>query len=390
MTTNEPGALSDLIVLELGDEGTQFCGKLLADMGARVIKVEPPGGAGSRHRGPYKDDKPDPNTSLYFWAYNTSKESVTLDLDDAKDRDTLRAAARRADVVLEDYAPGYLSGLGLGYEDLAAVNPRLIVASVTPFGQTGPRKDWQGCDLVHMATGGPMWLIGYDDPETPPLLPQGDISFQMGGYWAAIGIFVALWQQSRTGEGQHVDVSNQEACAFGVDGYDTGPFEYMGVVSRRRDYSGGTVQCQDGRYIIPQMLNITPERWGKFVEWLKDEKEGEELYDDKYYDPAVLEKALPVVQQVVQRIASSRSADEMWELGQSLGFTWMVFNAPEELFHDPQLQFRNFFQSVEHPELGASYLYAGPPYQWSEATWAIRRRPPLLGEDNDKLADLLA
>ena len=104
----------------------------------------------------------------------------------------------------------------------------------------------------------------------------------------------------------------------------------------------------------------------------------------------MLEKALPVVQQVVQRIASSRTADEMWELGQSLGFTWMVFNAPEELFHDPQLQFRNFFQSVEHPELGASYLYAGPPYQWSEATWAIRRRPPLLGEDNDKLADLLA
>jgi benzylsuccinate CoA-transferase BbsE subunit len=373
-----PGALSNLFVIELGDEGTQICGKQFADMGATVIKVEPPQGAGARHRGPYKDGVADPNASIYFWAHNTSKDSVTLDLADPGDRARLLELVRTADVVLEDFEPGTLNDLGLGYRAMATVNQRVIVTSVTPFGQDGPRSHWKGGDIVAMATGGAMHLIGYGD--SPPLLPQAEISFQIGAQWAMMGTLVALAHRDLIGEGQHVDVSLQEAVAFGVDGYDSAPYQYMGAISRRREFEGDVV-TKDGKYLVPQTLNVPAERWLQFRDWLRAEGVGPLLWE---MDAATLERSVPEVRAVAQELAANRTGAEMLDLGARFGFTWMSVNAPEDLFEDAQLRYRQFFREVEHPELGRSYLYGGPVAEWSEAGWRIRRRAPLVGEDNDR------
>ena len=386
--SSDIAVLDDLLVLELGDEATQYCGKLLADMGARVIKIEPPSGAACRQRGPFKDDKPDPNTSLYFWTYNANKESITLDLTDEADRTKLLKLVAKADVLLEDFKPGHLASLGLSYDDLAKVNPSLIMTSVTPFGQTGPLADWKGGEIIQWAMGGAMWLVGYNDHSTPPLSPPTDYSFLTGGHWAQIGTMAALTQRDMEGEGQHVDVSIQEACSM-VTEWTVPVFEYQGNNLQRIDYLGGAVRCKDGKYFIPQMVNITPVVWSRFVEWLKKEEIGEVLYDDAYLDPDHLRENLATVLEVIREIAADKTADELWTEGQKIGFTWMVFNSPDELMDDEQLQARGFFQQVEHPEHGTAYTYAGPPYEFSEAGWSIRRRPPLLGEDNDKLAELL-
>ena len=382
MTTQptDAGALTGLTVLELGDEATQSCGKFFADMGATVVKIEPPEGSPSRHRGPFKDGKPDPNASIYFWTFNTSKDSITLDLGREEDRNTVRTLAARADILLEGYAPGYLDSIGLGYEQLSAQNPRLIVTSVTPFGQTGPLKDWKSTDMVNLAMGGAMWNLGYDDPDTPPLVPQGEFSYQFTGLWAGIGTLAALMARRESGEGQHVDVSLQEACAFMVHCYNTVGYEYTGNVTHRHDIAP-TVMSKDGKRIVPQILNVTPDRWIAFRDWIKERGIGPELHE---MDAKTLEANMPKVREAVQEIGNRMTAREMINLGQEFGFTWAAVNAPEELMEDEQLNFRGFFPKIEHPELGASYTYAGAPALWSEAGWRIRRRPPLLGEDNAK------
>jgi crotonobetainyl-CoA:carnitine CoA-transferase CaiB-like acyl-CoA transferase len=369
-----------LVVLELGDEGTQWCGKYFADMGATVVKVEPRAGSPGRHRGPYKHGKPDVNASIHFWTYNTSKDSVTLDVEVEGDRALLLGMIAGADVMLEDSSPGYLADLGLDYDHLAPQFGRLIVTSVTPFGQGGPLQQWRGSDMICWAMGGAMSLVGYSDPNTPPLVPQGDFSYQLAGCWAVIGTLVALTQRESTGEGQHVDVSVQEACAFCVDGYDVSPYEYTGTVVRRRDGGAKTV-TKDGKFLVPQITNVSDSRWLEFRDWLKAQGEGAELHD---LDAAGMQANMEKVEEVIQGLADRRSGAELFALGQSFGFTWMVANAPEELLEDEHLRARGFFREVVHPEYGRSYTYGGPGAVWSESGWDIRARPPRLGEHNGK------
>ena len=166
--------LSGVRVIELADERGEFCGKLLAGLGADVVKVEPPGGSPTRRIGPFAGDLEDPEKSLYFWHYNFGKQSLVLDLETEPGRQRLRELAAGADVVLESCSPGTLDRLGLGYEALRALDPSLILASITPFGQTGPYRDWKGSDLVHLALGGAMACSGYDptpegEYDTPPI-----------------------------------------------------------------------------------------------------------------------------------------------------------------------------------------------------------------------------
>mgnify|MGYP001606627768 FL=1 len=162
-----PGPLAGLRVLELADEKGQFCGKLMADLGADVIKIEPPGGQNTRAVGPFLDDIPHRERSLSFWHYNTSKRGITLNLETADGRELFQRLAPTADVILETYPPRYLPSLGLGYEGLACLNPKLIMCSLTPFGQTGPWRDYQSCDLLHLAAGGQMASSGYDPEDVP-------------------------------------------------------------------------------------------------------------------------------------------------------------------------------------------------------------------------------
>ena len=182
----EQSALEGVRVLEIGGELGAWCGKLLGDMGADVIKVEPPGGDRTRAYEPFYENQPGIDRSLFFWHYNTSKRGVTLDIERERGRDVFIELVTAADVVVDSAAPGKLDALGLGYEKLAQTSPGLVMASISPFGQSGPYSDYASTDLTALAFGGPVWSCGYDDHSLPPVRGGGNQSFQVVCHFAVM------------------------------------------------------------------------------------------------------------------------------------------------------------------------------------------------------------
>ena len=242
-------ALAGYSVLDLTVERGWLCGRLFADLGAEVIKVEPPGGDPGRAKGLFADPvRPHIEENLSWWFQNRGKSSVVLDLDDAADRGRLLELVDDADVVIESFAPGWLDARGVGREVLLARKPSLVVTSITPFGCTGPYADWSATDLTVAATTGELWLTG--DVDRPPLRISSEQLFLHAGAEAAVHTLVALWHAQRTGDGQHVDVSAQlagvrclmNAQAFHLlEGYElfrSGPF-----TARERRRSGSSTRA---------------------------------------------------------------------------------------------------------------------------------------------------
>ncbi|MFC1872028.1 CoA transferase, partial [Chloroflexota bacterium] len=192
-------------VLDLTNEDGYLCARILADMGADVIKIEKPGGDAGRRRGPFYHDIPHPEKSLYWFAYNLNKRGITLDIETADGRALFKRLVEKADFVIESFAPGYMDSLGLGYSSLSDINRRLIMTSITPYGQTGPHKDWKSSDIVAMATGGFMAQAG--DPDKPPVRISVEQACLHGSSEAALASLIAHNQCQNDGEGQHIDVS---------------------------------------------------------------------------------------------------------------------------------------------------------------------------------------
>ncbi len=199
-------------VLDLTDERGYLGGWMLAELGADVVAIEPPGGSPARRFGPFAGGAEDPNNSLPWWAYARNKRSVVVDISSEAGRDTLRRLVLQADVFIEFESPGLLPDLGLGYDDLSALNPRLIYASITPFGQAGQKAGWAATDLTVLASGGPLWLTGDDD--RPPLRVSVPQAFAHAGAEAATATLVALHERHASGLGQHVDISAQPATGL--------------------------------------------------------------------------------------------------------------------------------------------------------------------------------
>src|SRR5262252_10175361 len=214
----QPGSLTGIRVIEMADEQAEYCGLTLAGLGADVLKVEPPGGSPTRSIGPFYQDRPDPEGSLFFWQYNRGKRSVVLDLEGHADCNKLRSLLIGADVLLESMPKGRLQAIGLGQDALAREYPTLIHARVTPFGDEGPWSDYKGSDLVHLALGGVMMNCGYDPApggkyDLPPIAPQMWHAYHVAGEQMSVAILAALMYRHRTGKGQHVSCAVHEAVA---------------------------------------------------------------------------------------------------------------------------------------------------------------------------------
>ena len=388
------GPLAGLRVLEMADEKGQFCGKLLGDLGADVVKIEPPGGESTRRVGPFLDDIPHPDRSLAFWYYNTSKRGITLNLETADGRDLFRRLAATADVVLESLPPGHLASLGLGYDALSANNPGLVACALTPFGQDGPWRDYLSTDLLHMAAGGEMASSGYDEvdvPNAPPIAPGGGNAWHMGGHFAYMGIMAALVSRTMTGEGQFVDVSIHEACALTTESAIAN-YIYRGETLIRQTgrhhapAPGPRTQflAKDGRYVTALVGGrLNP----KFVLELADLMESfgfpHDLRDAKYQDAKTIAASQDyIINTLVANFISSQPADDLYHAAQDRGFTWASVRAPEDLLDDGHLQDRGFWKTVEHPELGRSFIYPGEAAIYNGSPWRISRRAPLVGEHN--------
>ncbi len=391
------GPLAGLRVLELADEKGQFCGKLLGDLGADVVKIEPPGGEPSRHVGPFLDDIPHPERSLSFWYYNTSKRGITLNLETAGGLGLFRRLAADADVILETFRPGTLASLGLDYESLAEQNSGLVLCALTPFGQTGPWRDYLSSDLLHMAAGGEMASCGYDEadvPNAPPIAPGGGNAWHMGCHFAYISIMAALVHRTATGLGQYIDASIHEACALTTESAIAN-YVYRGEVLRRQTGRHHAVsptnrtqfRAKDGTYVTALISGgLNPRNITNLANLMDVYGMAADLKDPKYQDPAVIvANTSYIIDELLAGFIASLPAEEVYHAAQARGFTWGAVRAPEALLDDAHLGDRGFWKQVEHEELGRSFIYPGEAAIYNGSPWAISRRAPLIGEHNAEI-----
>ncbi len=370
-------ALAGLRVLDLSDYRAQLCARLLADMGADVIKVEPPGGDSARQIGPFVDDVPHRDRSLFFWFYNLNKRSLTLDLTNPRGAEIMLGLARSADVVIERFKPGRISEMGFGWDALHRVNPALILLSMAPFGQTGPYRDYAADDTVLAALGGMLYVSGY--PGRKPVRPLGLQAYHSSAYYGAIAAMCALFARDRDGAGQWIDLSMQEATACAVE-HVAGSYFGEGRIEPRR----GTLhwsryfkvgKCRDG-YIMHCSLGD----WTSLAEWVAADTNSDDLKRPEWDDLPYRAEHAEHLFDVLDEWAIHYRRDELLERAQTLRLPFATVRKPEALFEDEQLQARGYFVEVEHPELGRKFRYPGAPYVFNGSPWRVYRRPPLVGE----------
>jgi crotonobetainyl-CoA:carnitine CoA-transferase CaiB-like acyl-CoA transferase len=366
-------ALDDLRVLEIGDASGEYAGRLLAGMGADVVRLEPIDGAPSRRIGPFAGDAPHPDRSLHFWHYNVGKRAAAVDLTCADGRTLLDRLCRRFDVVIVAGTAADVDALGV----LDAA-PGRIVATITPFGLDGPWRDRPATDLTLMALGGTMAVSGYG-PDEPPLTCGGWQAYQTACVYAVHGIMAAVLARDVDGLGQHVEVSVHEA-ASSITEWHVLQYQCTGQVSRR-GILGLQFPAADGAWVS----TIVPEFFGAHVLPRLTELLAADGLDGPLRDPALVEPAnRPRLQQAIasalEAYCARHTADECYRAGQRQGLPWAPIRSPDEALDDAHLHDRGFWVPVPHDDLGRDLLHAGAPFVAPAMPWRFARRPPRLGE----------
>ena len=379
---DEQQPLTGYRVLDLSGPLGVYCGKLMADMGADVIKVEPPGGDPMRLIGPFLHNGVHPENSLHWLHFNTNKRSITLDIATADGAALLRRIALSADVLLETCPPGHLDSLGLGYSHLEPENPGLVYASLTPFGQTGPYKDFKASDLIGFAMGGYMYVTGW--PHTPPTRLWGSQAYHTVSNRAFIAVLLALYHRLATGRGQQVDVSMQEAVAATTEHVNTA-YNYEGAPAIRCGFRHGgqfvaTWRCKDGYVSI---TTNTQQAWDDLRSWIAQDGMAGDLMEEKFNDRFILRGAHSGhIEELVQNWALTHTRQEITDWGQSRHHPWAPVVTPDELLDNDQLWDRGFFVEVQDPQHGGTLVYPGAPYQLSQCPWRLRHPAPQVGQHN--------
>lgn len=368
--------LKNIRILDLADEKASFCTKLLADLGAYVIKVEKPGGDSSRLIGPFEKNSPHPERSLFFQYNNTNKMGITLNLEHKSGKKIFVQMLRKTDVVVETFPPGYLDQIGLGFKKLKEINPQLILMSVTGFGQSGPRKQYKTCDLVASAFGGQMFVSG---PPSTPLKPFGEQSYYTASLFAGIGILLALRKRVLTGKGERIDISLQE-CVVSTLEHVMVRYFYGQVIPKREgslhwDRSFCILPCKDGH-----ILFIPFQKWETLVEWIEGEGMAEDLKEEKYREEEYRRQHFDHILDVFQKWTMTHTLQELVELAQLMRFPWAPVHSPRQALDSPQLQERGFFVKLDHTEMNQSIRYPGGPYKG--LSFKLWKRAPRIGEDN--------
>jgi len=395
------GLLNDYRILDLTDHKGVYCAKMLADLGADVIKVEKPGGDAARNIGPFYKDIAHPEKSLYWWAYNTSKRGITLDIETADGKDIFRRLVKTADVVIESSPPGYMNRLGLGYSALSKIKTDIIMTSISPFGQTGPYKDWKADDLVGWSMAGQAYVTGDDD--RPPCQVSFPHCYLVAGAHAASATLAALYYRELSGEGQRVDVSMQESVLWTtlllVQFWDMMKLNLFRAGSRR---SMGTAlfrlafPCKDGHvgFLIAggQLASIS---MPPLIEWMAEEGMLGAFEDKKDWGPKDWTQkvdAMALTQEIVDawedsliKFFANKTKAEIYEKAREKSMIIYPVSTTKDLAENAQLKARDFYVEVEHPELGETITYLGSPYKMAEAPWRISRRAPLIGEHNQEI-----
>lgn len=373
-----PGPLVGIRVLDLAGPLAWYGTKLLADLGADVIRIEPPSGDPARRRAPLVATGPAKGESLAFWHFNTSKRSECLDLTSEAGRRRLRALAREADVVVDTSLPHERAAQGLGYVALSAENPGVVVVSATPFGATGPTSGWRANDLILQAMGGLMFLAGM--PTSPPSQLGGNQAEYQTGVLAACGALLGLAARAHSGHGQFVEVIGQVAVALDAENalplwdFDRWVRPRLGVENYL--LTRQLFPCKDG-WVVFSIGN----RWRTFRGWL--EQSGlltEELAGPEWESAEYRKTHAKAIERACEALCESMTGDQIYRLGQDARVGVAPVRRIDDLFADPQLAARGFWQRVPHPDVEHDVTYPGPPVRLSATPWRIARRPPRPGE----------
>jgi crotonobetainyl-CoA:carnitine CoA-transferase CaiB-like acyl-CoA transferase len=394
--------LGGLRIIEIGNELGEYCGKVLAGLGADVVRIEAPGGDATRSNGPFYHDESHPDRSLYFWHYNYGKRSVVLDLDTAAGQADLRRLLEGADVMIDSRPRGYFADRGLDYESLRKSNPGLIWTRITPFGDTGPWANFEASDLVQLALGGVMDNCGYDpEPDgtydTPPVAPQMWQSYQIAGELTVIALLGALHYRLSTGEGQKIDTSVHEAVATNTE-TDTPNHIYLNWKHRRNTCRNSMpihtnlpsiAITKDGRYLLPYRTyagtggSVVIDGNGPTAQLLRDF--GAQADIDEPGAVVTPERLTELTDKLIGKLLYDR---DLWRRGQELGMPWAPIRRPEENLDDEHWRMRDAFFEIEHPELGESFMHTGAKWVTEGESWTHYPRPPLVGEHTEEvLAD---
>ncbi len=388
------GILSPYRVLDLTDEKGFLCGKILADLGADVIKIEKPGGDKSRLNGPFYHNETEPEKSLHWFANNLNKRGITLNIESAKGREIFLKLVQNADFVIESFPAGFLDSLHLGYAALEKVNPRIVLTSITPFGQTGPYKNYKASDIEIMAMGGLMYITG--NPDEPPLRISSPQAFSLASAHAAAASMITHYHRETTGQGQHVDVSAQ-ACVLWEIANTIPLWELNRMILRRAGsfIAGrwtGTKQrllwkCKNGYvlfYILGGAFGVKTNR--AIVKWMEEENIAPEYlrsFDWNAFDMATQTQEMQdAIESQIDLLFLKFTKEELYREAQKRGIMLCPVNTSKDIMQDTQLRARNFWITMSHPELDAGITYPGVFAKLSETPLNIRRRAPLIGEHN--------
>lgn len=388
--------LSPYTVLDLTEGGFNWCGKVLADLGADVIKIEPPGGSPTRNIGPFVDGKRGKDRSLFWASYCVNKRSITMDLETSDSVARLRDLASGADILIESFRPGRMDELGLGYDDLSWVNRGLVYTSITPFGQTGPYSQFAAPDLVAWSMGGMQYVGGNADRQPVRIsAPQAELH---AGAQAAAGTVAALWHCGETGIGQHVDVSMQTAVVWTLMNATPFPPLHGTNMERSGDYRARghiivrhVFGCQDGYLSVVQ----APRTLRGLAEWMEEEDAAPDwlsAIDWDEWNPATIEEndheAIDLfhrVQFYIEEFIASKTKNELYLRAIDHGILLAPCQTVQDIAESIQLEARGFWNELGHPALDRTLTHLGPFIRLGESPIQIRLPAPRIGEHNDEI-----
>ena len=376
--------LTGLKVVECGNlVSAPYLGKLFADLGAEVIKVEEPGGDLARKRGPFPGDTPHAEKSGLFLYLNANKQGVTLNLHTPRGHALLQSLCAQADVVIHNYRPSEMTEVGLEFDKLHYSNPGLVLTTISYFGLTGPHKDYNAYEITGTNAGGWAFISpgASDYPELPPLKAFGHQADFQGGVHAAVATLGAYYHKLLTGEGQHVDVSIQE-CLAAILEMNFMHWTYAGKetsrLGRRSIYPWCMLDCKDGKVFV---VNVEEDQWQRMVE-LMDNPEWATL--DIFKDRVTRGQNYDALYPFLQEWAANWTVNDLYRAGQERRICFAPVNTMADLFASEHLKAREFFVQISH-QLAGTLTYPGAPFKPSEGGYAIHRPAPLLGQHNNEV-----
>jgi benzylsuccinate CoA-transferase BbsE subunit len=388
-----PAALTGIRVLDLAGLAGQYCGKQFADLGADVILIEPVTGSPVRREGPFLDDRAHAEFSLQFAYFNAGKRGAAIDLDRREGQHIVRQLAKDADLIIESEKPGLMERRGLSFASLVASNPKLVMTSVTPFGQTGPYANYEAEDIVALALGGLLYLGGY--PDTSPIAAYGNQAYLAAAQFASVASMMALLAADEGGDstGRHVDVSIQECVTMGLE---TAIQFYDLEKTVRKRASGeqimagvGVFACADGQIYLMAGGIASTRFWANLVNWMVDEgvDGARQLLEPAWqsHDYLSTPEAKTIFRALFAPFAQRHTKTYLYQTGQSRRIPICPINTPRDILTSRQLESRSFFVSQKHAPSGRMLTVPGAPYQLQETPWRQARPAPRLGEHTSEI-----